>query len=95
MNKPGFIYIISNPAFPTYYKVGVTENINDRLKTYQTGDPRRSYKVEYYIEHPDPYKAEKEIKEMLHYFAKSQRNEWTEISLPILISRLDETLLEK
>lgn len=95
MNNPGFIYIISNPSFPTFYKVGVTENIKDRLKAYQTCDPRRSYKVEYYIEHSDPYKAEKEIKEMLHYFATQQRNEWYQIDLSILKVRLDETLLEK
>ena len=90
--KSGYLYIISNPAHVGWLKIGITDDINDRLHVYQTGDPKRSYKVEFYINHPDCYKAEKKIKEMMHYFAKAQRNEWFEISLPIAISRLEETL---
>ncbi len=88
----GYLYIISNPAHPDFLKFGITEDIKSRLNAYQTCDPRRAYKVEYYILHPKYKKAEIKIKEMLKYFAKSQKNEWAEISLPIAISRLDETL---
>jgi len=90
--KAGYIYIISNPSHKGWVKVGVTEDINSRLSVYQTGDPKRSYKVEHYISHPDCYKAEKQIKEAMKYFALSQRNEWYEIDLHMAISRLDETL---
>jgi predicted GIY-YIG superfamily endonuclease len=90
--KSGYIYIISNPAHPGFLKFGITEDIKSRLGTYQTGDPKRAYQIEYYILHPDYKTAERKIKEMLKYFAKSQRNEWAEISLPIAISRVDETL---
>jgi hypothetical protein len=92
--KPGYIYIISNPAHPNWYKIGITEDIKSRLHTYQTGDPKRAYKVEYYISHPDPLSSEKKIKEMMHYFAKSQKNEWFECDLLIAKTRLDETLLD-
>jgi hypothetical protein len=88
--KEGFLYIVSNPSFPGYYKVGVTANIKSRLHTYQTSDPKRSYKVEYYIFHPDAYSAEKKIKEMMKHFAISIKNEWFEIDLPIVITRLQE-----
>lgn len=44
----GFVYMVSNPAFPGIFKVGMTTNLNKRLSTYQTGDPYRSYKVENY-----------------------------------------------
>ena len=47
--KSGFVYIISNPAHVGWLKIGVTDDINDRLHVYQTGDPKRSYKVEFYI----------------------------------------------
>jgi len=90
--KPGFLYIISNPSFPGFLKIGVSEDINARLHTYQTGDPKRSYKVEYYIFHPDCYKAEKKIKEMMKRFATSQRKEWFEVSLAVSKVRLDESL---
>ena len=90
--KIGYVYIISNSAHPNFLKFGITEDIKSRLSTYQTGDPKRAYKVEYYILHPEYKRAEQKIREMLKYFAKSQKNEWAEISLPIAISRLQEQL---
>ena len=91
-NTGGFIYIISNPAFKNYFKIGITENINDRLGAYQTSSPHRNYKVEYYIFHPKYKIAEKKIHEMMKYFAKYRKNEWFECDLKIAITRLDETL---
>ena len=46
--KCGFVYLISNPAFPNCIKIGITQNIDKRLATYQTYDPFRSYKIEHY-----------------------------------------------
>ncbi len=46
--KCGIIYLISNPAFPDNYKIGITRDLGKRLNTYQTGDPNRGYKVEHY-----------------------------------------------
>ena len=88
--KGGYLYIVSNPNFPGFYKIGVSEDINKRLHVYQTGDPSRKYKMEYYIFHPDCYTAEKNIKKVMKYFAKSQRNEWFEVDLTMAISRLQE-----
>ena len=90
--KSGYLYIITNPAFPGFVKIGVTENIDARLRTYQTADPKRAYKIEFYIAHPDCYEAEKRIKEMMKYFALSQRNEWYEVSLDVAIVRLQEQI---
>lgn len=88
----GYVYIISNENFPGFYKVGVTEDISRRLKYYQTSSPHRNYKVEYYIQHPDCYLAERKIREMIVPFALSIKHEWYEISLPMLISRLNEQI---
>lgn len=41
---------------------------------------------------PTPLSAEKKIKEAMHYFALSQKNEWYEVDLGIAKARLDETL---
>jgi len=90
--NPGYLYIISNPAHPNFLKFGITEDIKSRLSTYNTGDPQRAYRVEYYIFHPKYKRAEMKIQEMLKYFAKSQKNEWAEISLAVARVRLDETL---
>lgn len=90
--KEGFVYIITNPSYPGFVKIGVTHDISSRLRVYQTSDPKRQYKVEYYVFHPDCYRAEKEIKEMMRYFAKTIKNEWYEVDLNIARVRLDETL---
>jgi len=92
--KSGYVYIISNPAHSGWLKIGVTEDIKSRLHTYQTSDPKRAYKIEYYIFHPDAFSAEKKIKEMMHYFATRQRNEWFEVDLGVAKVRLDETLID-
>jgi predicted GIY-YIG superfamily endonuclease len=90
--KAGYLYIITNPAHIGFLKIGITEDIKNRLQTYQTGDPKRSYKIEFYLYHPDCLTAEKRIKKNMHYFAKSIKNEWYEIDLSIAISRLQEQL---
>jgi len=45
--KCGIVYLVSNPAFPGYYKIGMTCDLDARLAQYQTGDPHRAYKVEH------------------------------------------------
>jgi hypothetical protein len=94
MSDGGYIYIITNPAHKNWVKVGITEDIKSRLRSYQTSDPNRNYKVEHYIWHPNYKKAEKDIKNMMHYFAKRIRNEWFEVDLSVAKCRLDETLEE-
>lgn len=91
-SKEGFIYIVSNKAFPNFYKIGVTNDIKNRLRTYQTSAPYRDYKIEYYIKHPDCYKAEQQIREMMDHFALEIKNEWFKVDLTIAKHRLDETL---
>ena len=90
--KGGYLYIVTNPIHKGFVKVGVTEDIKERLRVYQTADPHRKYKMEFYIFHPDCYTAEKKIKQMMKHFSTDtiQRGEWFKISIPIAISRLEE-----
>ena len=91
-SKEGFVYIVSNKAFPNFYKIGVTSDIKSRLRTYQTAAPDRDYKIEYYIKHPDCYTAEQKIRQMMNHFALEIKNEWFKVDLTIAKNRLDETL---
>ena len=88
----GYLYIISNSSFPNYYKIGVTTNIKNRLIAYQTSSPFRDYKIEHYICHNDIYNAEKQLLKDLKYFQLSRRNEWIEIDLAMLNSKLDDLI---
>jgi hypothetical protein len=57
----GFVYVISNPAYEGYYKVGITNNIQSRLASYQTYDPLKRFKVEHYRFVSNRREVEKQI----------------------------------
>ncbi len=90
MKKAGYLYIVTNDAFPGFVKVGCTENLDARLHVYQTSDPKRGYKMVFNIPHPDCFAAEKRIKETMKMFAKSMKKEWFEVDLQVAIVRLQE-----
>ena len=90
--KSGYLYIVTNAAFPGWVKVGTTWNLANRLHTYQTGDPFRGYRLEYSLHHPSFREAEKKIKEVMKHFALEMRGEWFRVDINIAKSRLDEQL---
>lgn len=55
------VYIISHPMFKGTYKVGVSNNVQARLNSYQTSDPERSYQLEFSVETPLFYETEAHI----------------------------------
>lgn len=90
--KSGYLYVITNPSFTGWVKVGTTWNLEERLHVYQTGDPFRKYKLEYSLHHPKFREAEQKIKEVMSHFALEIRGEWYRIDLDFAKSRLDEAL---
>lgn len=91
----GYIYIITNPTYKGYVKIGITTDIKKRLGSYQTSSPRRDYKIEHHIYHPDYRIGEKKMHDKLKMFALSRRNEWFEIDLQIAKNMLDSLLVDE
>lgn len=60
----GFVYIISNPIFEGFYKIGMTKDMESRLNSYQTYDPLRRFKVEHYKFVDNAKQKEKEFLEI-------------------------------
>lgn len=52
------IYIIINPAWEGYIKIGRAKNAENRLKTFQTASPHRDFELYFYKTVDDIYKAE-------------------------------------
>jgi hypothetical protein len=90
----GYLYIITNEAFPGWVKVGTTADLNQRLHVYQTSDPFRRYKIVFSLQHPQFREAEKKIKQTMKHFALAIKGEWYEVDLGIAKSRLEEQLDE-
>lgn len=47
--KKGYIYIITNPAWSEYVKIGRSYDTKNRLKSYQTSSPLRDYEIYYEV----------------------------------------------
>lgn len=78
--KTGDIYVITNPAWPDWVKIGRGVDAKDRFKDYMTYSPFRDYKLEYYVHTDNRSEAEHKA----HVEAEKlgeRRNEWFNISL--------------
>jgi hypothetical protein len=90
----GFLYIITNPSFPNWVKIGTTTNFRARLQAYQTSSPFRDYKVEFLLEHPDYLAAEKRIQQTMRMFCLDRKKEWFRVDFSVARARIEEDLNE-
>lgn len=86
--KEGFVYIISHPAWPEYFKIGHAFDLKKRLNNYQTGCPHRAYCLKFWQHFEDRITAEKEIHDKLkkHNF----KEEWFDCDLDEAIHAITE-----
>lgn len=77
--KDGYVYIISNPAWPEWIKVGMAIDATDRCSSYQTSSPYRDYVMHYAISSDDRRKSESEAHTALEKLADSRKGEWFKI----------------
>ena len=87
----GYIYVITNPAWKGYYKIGQTINLTKRLSTYQTSSPLRDYSYLSTREVKDMDKAESLLLEELKKFYEV-KGEWVLASKVEYILHRMETL---
>ena len=91
--KEGQVYIIVNPAFPSWCKIGMAVDAEDRLKQYQTSSPYRDYKLIATYDTSDRRKAEKFAHELLEK-RHERRGEWFCIQHPVAASILELPMRE-
>ena len=77
----GFVYIINNPAWPEWVKIGCSKNIFSRLYNFQTSSPFRDYIMADYIEIQNRHQAEVKVHEEIEKIAEERRYEWFKISI--------------
>ena len=82
--KKGYVYIVSNPAWERWFKVGMALDAYDRCASYQTSSPFRDYKVEYC----KFFKNRKEAEGIVHGILKANdtphSGEWFNEDLKII-----------
>jgi len=90
----GFVYVASNPAFPTYLKVGFTEkNAEERIRELDaaTGLPK-PFVLEAYYYSSEPRADEQRIHAELEDYRVSEKREFFELDLESAISKIGEIL---
>ena len=71
----GQVYIIVNPSFPEWVKIGMAIDASDRLNGYQTSSPFRDYVLNYSWDVNDRRAAESEAHSKLQKLYE-RRSEW-------------------
>lgn len=78
--KEGYVYVITNEAWPEWVKIGMALDAEDRLNGYQTSSPMRDYKLMYSVLTKDRRKAESLAHKAAQKIAE-RRGEWFKMSV--------------
>lgn len=92
-SKEGSVYIIHNPSFPGWVKVGMAVDPEDRVKQYQTASPYRDYEVVKSYKVPDRREAESKAHAALTIEGRGRRGEWFYMGSTVAVSELDKLFI--
>ncbi len=76
--KEGYVYVITNPAWPEWVKIGMAIDAEDRLNGYQTSSPMRDYELVHAIPTPDRARAER-VAHKAAAMCGERKGEWFKI----------------
>ena len=79
--KEGHVYIISNPCWDGWIKVGMAVDAEDRCNGYQTSSPFRDYKLCYTKYFKDRRSAEQMAHKELKKISVKYKGEWFKVSI--------------
>ena len=72
----GEVYILKNPAWDNWYKIGKAVESVDRCNQYQTGSPHRDYELVTYKKFKHRGVAEKMAHSLAESLSRKRANEW-------------------
>jgi len=79
--KDGYVYVISNPAWKGWYKVGMAVDSQDRCGSYQTSSPHRDYRLEYSKYFLNRKVAEEIAHDVISEISLDRNGEWFRVSV--------------
>ena len=88
-SKEGQVYVIRNPAFPSWCKVGMAVDAQDRLKQYQTSSPYRDYELVKAYNTENRREAEAQAHALLEK-KYERRGEWFVCDASLAVDKLDK-----
>ena len=76
LSTEGEVYILKNPAWKNWYKIGKAIESTDRCNGYQTGSPHRDYELVTYKKFKHRGVAEKMAHSLAERLSRKRANEW-------------------
>ena len=92
--KEGYVYVITNPAWPEWVKIGMAVDAEDRCNGYQTSSPFRDYKIEHVVVTNNRRAAEAEAHKAATKMAKETRGEWFKLDIELAKTILNNITIE-
>jgi len=92
--KEGYVYAITNPAWPEWVKIGMAIDADDRCNGYQTSSPFRDYKIEHVVVTNNRRAAEAEAHKAATKMAKETRGEWFKLDIELAKTILNNITVE-
>jgi len=77
--KSGYVYVITNPAWKGWVKIGMAIDAEDRLKSYQTSSPYRDYQLLHSVYVTDRRAIERKAHRKVSKIAEDKQNEWFKV----------------
>tara|TARA_Y100000310_G_scaffold51313_1_gene47307 strand:- start:348 stop:926 length:579 start_codon:yes stop_codon:yes gene_type:complete len=79
--KQGFVYVLTNPAWKGWIKVGMAVDADDRCNSYQTSSPHRDYEIQHKRFFKNRKLAESKAHDILSDIAKERNGEWFKMDM--------------
>ena len=92
--RDGYVYVISNPAWCGWYKVGMALDAEDRLNSYQTSTPLRDYVLHYSKYFSNRRNAEAIAHKNIGKVAEMLKGEWFYVDKKTAINIIEEIVDE-
>ena len=87
--QEGYVYVMTNKAWPDWVKIGMAIDAEDRLNGYQTSSPYRDYTLEHKVYSDNRRESEREAHTKAAVVCKGNKGEWFKISVKEAITILD------
>ena len=87
--KEGYVYVITNKAWPEWVKIGMAIDAEDRCNGYQTSSPHRDYILEHSVHSNNRRKAEQQAHTRAAKLASETNGEWFKLTVEQAIEVLD------
>jgi hypothetical protein len=86
----GYVYVLTNKAWPAWVKIGMAMDASDRCRGYQTACPFRDFKVAGTILTDNRREAEMLAHELASALAEERRNEWFKMPVDEALQVINE-----